>query len=222
MALVKCKECGNQVSTKANSCPACGAKIKKRVGVIGWLFVIFFVLPFAWSIGTQMSKNDPAKSEGGSGIATAQKPTAAPGEPVKKWIKTELKDAMTDEKTVVASTESKNATQFEFPYQKAGGSRLSLSFRRSGNDFDAYLRIDRGQMQCHYSACGFSLRIGDGPVQKWTGLPTTTHDRDMMFVRDAKQLETIVKSGKPFRIGIEFFQAGERVFEFDPAGYPGT
>ncbi|MCY1552646.1 hypothetical protein D9M68_890530 [compost metagenome] len=77
-------------------------------------------------------------------------------------------------------------------------------------------------MQCHYSACGFSLRIGDGPVQKWTGLPTTTHDRDMMFVRDAKQLETIVKSGKPFRLGIEFFQAGERVFEFDPAGYPGT
>ncbi|WP_394854470.1 zinc-ribbon domain-containing protein [Shewanella xiamenensis] len=26
MALVKCKECGEQVSTKAKSCPKCGAK----------------------------------------------------------------------------------------------------------------------------------------------------------------------------------------------------
>ncbi|MCY1357699.1 hypothetical protein D9M69_442020 [compost metagenome] len=77
-------------------------------------------------------------------------------------------------------------------------------------------------MLCSSVNCNFNLRVGDGEVQTWTGLPTTTHDRDMMFVRDAKQLETIIKSGKPFRVGIEFYQAGERVFEFDPAGYPGT
>ncbi|EMO7934150.1 hypothetical protein WDS10_006450, partial [Pseudomonas aeruginosa] len=82
-------------------------------------------------------------------------------------------------------------------------------------------KITKGQMQCGYRDCGFVLRVGEGKAQKWTGVRSSTNDSDLMFVRDAKQLEAIVKSGKPFRIAIEFFQAGERVFEFDPAGYPG-
>ncbi|MBN0690681.1 zinc ribbon domain-containing protein, partial [Pseudomonas aeruginosa] len=52
MALIKCKECGAQVSNKAKACPSCGAKVPKSVGVIGWLFVIFIVLPIAWQFGT--------------------------------------------------------------------------------------------------------------------------------------------------------------------------
>ncbi|RVS47000.1 zinc-ribbon domain-containing protein [Citrobacter freundii] len=30
MALIKCKECGEQVSDKAASCPKCGAPIAKK------------------------------------------------------------------------------------------------------------------------------------------------------------------------------------------------
>jgi RNA polymerase subunit RPABC4/transcription elongation factor Spt4 len=37
MAIVKCKECGNEVSTKASNCPKCGAKVKKPVSWIGYL-----------------------------------------------------------------------------------------------------------------------------------------------------------------------------------------
>lgn len=129
---------------------------------------------------------------------------------------------MTDEKTVVVSVISKNATMFEFPYNRRGAARLTLSFRENGKEFDAYLRIGEGQMQCHSQECGFNLRIGEGQVQKWTGLESSTNESDLMFVRDAKKLEAVVKSGKAFRIGIEFYKAGERVFEFDPSGYPGT
>lgn len=32
MALKKCKECGNQVSTKADACPNCGARLKGKSG----------------------------------------------------------------------------------------------------------------------------------------------------------------------------------------------
>lgn len=39
MALIKCKECGNQVSSSAKSCPKCGAKIKSS-GCFGKLFKI--------------------------------------------------------------------------------------------------------------------------------------------------------------------------------------
>jgi len=50
MAIIKCHECGNEVSSEANACPKCGAKPKKNlsgkeivlglifgIGVIGWL-----------------------------------------------------------------------------------------------------------------------------------------------------------------------------------------
>lgn len=218
MALIKCKECGNQLSSKAKACPGCGAKPAKGVGVLGWIFVIVIVLPLAWNFGTGMGK--PAPGSAASSATTPAK-QSTPAKAAPNWSRSEFKDQMTDETTVVVAAQSKNTTAFDFPYNQAGGSRLTLSFRRKGQELDAYLRIDKGQMLCGYSNCGFTLRITDGEVRPWTGLQSTTNDSDMMFVRDASQLETIVKSGKPFRVGIKFYQAGERVFEFDPAGYPG-
>jgi hypothetical protein len=47
MALKKCKECGNDVSTEADSCPKCGAVIKKKRGflrLIGAAILIFITL----------------------------------------------------------------------------------------------------------------------------------------------------------------------------------
>ncbi|EGT5713139.1 zinc-ribbon domain-containing protein [Cronobacter dublinensis] len=54
MALIKCKECGAEVSSKADVCPKCGAPFKLRVKgpsgcmmillvIIGVLFTIFFI-----------------------------------------------------------------------------------------------------------------------------------------------------------------------------------
>lgn len=44
MALIKCKDCGNEVSSKAESCPKCGAKVKKKgIGLFGWIGILFLV-----------------------------------------------------------------------------------------------------------------------------------------------------------------------------------
>jgi hypothetical protein len=43
MALIKCRECGRDISNQAKSCPQCGAKVKKPVGPLG----IFVVLVLA-------------------------------------------------------------------------------------------------------------------------------------------------------------------------------
>lgn len=47
MALIKCKECGNQISSSAKSCPKCGAKVKSS-GCFGKLFkiAIYIVIGF--------------------------------------------------------------------------------------------------------------------------------------------------------------------------------
>ena len=47
MALIKCKECLNQVSDKADSCPHCGTKVSKKLGcftIAGYLTVGFLVM----------------------------------------------------------------------------------------------------------------------------------------------------------------------------------
>jgi hypothetical protein len=53
MALVKCKECGKEVSSKAETCPNCGVTIKKKSSSPGCLgtglliiLALFFIAPF--------------------------------------------------------------------------------------------------------------------------------------------------------------------------------
>lgn len=62
MALTKCKECGKEVSTKAESCPQCGAVIKKKTGCLGYvgggLLVLFTIgmISSLINVGSQRSK----------------------------------------------------------------------------------------------------------------------------------------------------------------------
>ena len=44
MALTKCKECGEEISKKAEKCPKCGAPAKKKTSLFTWLVTIFVVL----------------------------------------------------------------------------------------------------------------------------------------------------------------------------------
>lgn len=39
MALIKCSECGNEVSDKAKNCPKCGAKVKVPMGKKHWIAI---------------------------------------------------------------------------------------------------------------------------------------------------------------------------------------
>jgi len=48
MALTKCKECGKEISKKAEKCPHCGAPQKKKTSLFTWLVTILIVL---WVIG---------------------------------------------------------------------------------------------------------------------------------------------------------------------------
>jgi uncharacterized paraquat-inducible protein A len=36
MAMQKCKECGNEVSSKAAACPKCGAPVEKKTSWVAW------------------------------------------------------------------------------------------------------------------------------------------------------------------------------------------
>ena len=44
MALIQCKECAKEVSSKAKVCPSCGAKVPKKTSLFTWLVLIFMLL----------------------------------------------------------------------------------------------------------------------------------------------------------------------------------
>lgn len=56
MALVKCKECGNQVSVKAKACPSCGAVPPKKTSVVTWAVLGMIVMIVFLSVGDDVSR----------------------------------------------------------------------------------------------------------------------------------------------------------------------
>lgn len=50
MALVKCHECGTEISTEAKTCPKCGAKVKKEIGGGTVLLIAIATLVGAFAI----------------------------------------------------------------------------------------------------------------------------------------------------------------------------
>ena len=81
MAITKCKECGGELSTEANTCPKCGAKVKRPSGCLKVIVIIFLgfvvlalVAPF---IG---------KREGGSVSNTPSASTVDPRAKVSPYV----------------------------------------------------------------------------------------------------------------------------------------
>lgn len=75
MALKKCKECGNEVSTKAASCPKCGAVLKKKIGYlryIGAAFLIFIILRVIGSL-LNNETNRPTSRSSSSSLSSESK-----------------------------------------------------------------------------------------------------------------------------------------------------
>ncbi|WBE26245.1 hypothetical protein [Denitrificimonas caeni] len=188
--------------------------LAKNNGLTTLVFLGLIVVPIIWLFATQERSSQAVQTEQVAPVTPA--PAA-----MKNWRFNETIDPMTDKKTQTLKLKSINSTAFDFPYNTEGGSYLYIVFRKKGNSFDAYMSIDKGQMICGVNNCKFSLRVGDSEVQTWTGLQSSTYDSDLMFIRDARSFEKIVQRGEPIRIGIEFYEAGVRVFEFDVTDYTG-
>ncbi len=60
MALIKCKECGNEVSSKAETCPICGARISaKPMGCGSLIGVVFLGVIILASLSSIFSSSTP-------------------------------------------------------------------------------------------------------------------------------------------------------------------
>ena len=82
MALIKCKECGKEISSSSSVCPNCGIELKSfnKSKVIGISFIVVGVVSIIWGLGLNYSGiSSSDKSYGGdayTGIQNASSTTA--------------------------------------------------------------------------------------------------------------------------------------------------
>lgn len=78
MALKKCKECGNDVSTKAESCPKCGAVLRKKTsGCTGCLAIVILGTIVVAVISSLTDTGTGSRPSGGSPTTESRPKTQA-------------------------------------------------------------------------------------------------------------------------------------------------
>ena len=116
MALMKCKECGEDVSSKAKTCPKCGAKVPKKTSLLTWLVLVFIIF-------VVYAANQSPTSTGGSSVSTVSS-SPSKSEPTKKlpppkpsWNTFTSKDEMTGKFSAYAhSPKAYPNRRMGFPY----------------------------------------------------------------------------------------------------------
>lgn len=74
MALIKCKECGKEISKKADSCPNCGFNLKKEKenlnqGIGCLVLIVLIILGWLWIDSIEVSEPEPWDQRDNSSMA---------------------------------------------------------------------------------------------------------------------------------------------------------
>ena len=116
MALVKCKECGEEVSTKAKTCPKCGAKAPKKTSLFTW-FVLAFIIFVVYAANQTPSTPSKPKSSTPSSSQQKSESTKKVEPPKPSWITSTSKDEMTGKFSAYAHSPTVYPSKkMEFPY----------------------------------------------------------------------------------------------------------
>ncbi|MGK0269467.1 MAG: RNA polymerase subunit RPABC4/transcription elongation factor Spt4 [Cocleimonas sp.] len=114
MALVKCKECGEEISSKAKDCPKCGAKPPKKTSLFTWLVLIIIV-----SVIYSVSQSSTSTSVTAKETSSASPKISSSVSPKPSWSTTTSKDEMTGEFSAYAHSPRANPSEkMSFPYSK--------------------------------------------------------------------------------------------------------
>jgi hypothetical protein len=247
VALVKCKECGNDVATTAKACPKCGNKIPKRTSTFTWIVGGFFAFVV---FGMVMSGLDQGKQEEERAQAAAERQRAE-AEEVKRiaalppedrathekalaqkkaaaelaerkaqglaWNYREHKDEMAEQPVRTAEVSSVNHVEFDFLYRGAQQARLQLRAHPRYGN-DAMLRIDRGQFNCAVSGCSVRVKFDDGEPQNYFMGEPDDHSTETLFFSDYNTFVAKLRKASIVRIEAGFFQQGNHTFEFRTDG----
>lgn len=228
--LVQCKDCGNQISKNADSCPNCGAKVK-RTSVLTWIAIIFIGMIVISAMSSIMSDEDVISPD--ANISSAEEPVVTAGadetslpvtsepevqETASNWEYEESTDEMRGSASYFATIGSVNNIRLEFPY--TGGTSLFLIIRNMPeNGNEVLISTDNGQLWCEYSNCYMSAKFDDGEVKRYPLARAAAGSSETMFLDGSiEQFINDLKQSKTAMIEIGFFNYGNQQFRFDTNG----
>jgi len=107
MALTRCKECGREVSTKAEVCPHCGVVVKKKTSGCATLVAIIGGVAVVGYIAASMSGNSLAP-------VPSPQPSVPASRPAKEWYEGGTLHRATMREWHEASYENRLATSADF------------------------------------------------------------------------------------------------------------
>lgn len=239
MALTNCKECGHQISKTATQCPNCGAKIK-RTSLFTKLVAGFFALAFLVAIfggggsySDRAEEAEKAAAEQTRIAALSPEQQAAEKERLAKealekqeqrlhslglrWNYDESPDQMGRGTVKLAYVRSLNEVQFDFPYREPQRATLQLrKHPKYGND--VILNIERGQFLCRFDGCAVSVRFGEGKPQTFSAVEPEDNSTTTIFISNYDRFTKNLRRASKVFVEAQFYQEGNRVFEFDTAG----
>lgn len=243
MAMTQCRECGHQVSTKAEACPGCGAKPKTssfffKLVVFGVLLIVVVfavgvavnpkqdveMLTVDATTGAKVRPESLAMAVSPEAPATVQAEPAAKAEPPveppgSQWDYSEMADKMGKGVVRGAKLYSTNEVEFDFPYHQPQRARLVLrNHPRHGKD--VIFSIERGQLQCPpFEGCKVLVRFDDEPAVSYSGTSPEDHSSETLFIENYARFYEKLSKAQRVRISVSVFRQGSPMFEFDLRGF---
>ena len=209
MALKKCKECGHDVSSKAESCPSCGAK-QKESSTFGCLSVVALAIVLFAVIGSFSDTSPPEPTN-------AVTPTPAPAKPI--WTSSSGTDEMTGELRGFAFSPSVGPTRsMAFPY---GDTRSHLAVGCNSSSQWSYFHFSEspnltgGSNHDGYEV--FKARI------RWDSTVTDVEliqewGANTLHFRDESSAIASIKAGRSVRLELDWYGQGKVYFEYSLDG----
>lgn len=155
MSLIKCKECENMVSSRAKTCPRCGAKLKKSIWRIPLIIILsivgglFLLQPFITKTREEVSRTLEETKGILESTATNVKKDIA--EQVKKWINTETKipkELRITCKSVLLIKESRSKYTGVAEFSKGGNVGVTVDVDKDGT---MIFRLDQTDLIALYA-----------------------------------------------------------------------
>lgn len=228
MALIKCKECGADVSSKAQTCPNCGVKVAKKNGLFSVFlaFVIFVSIISIWGNSDDKGEkvNQVSESALGNADSNTQSPENEKTNSVEKveeqnWYYFKSNDEMTCKPMYTASVLSSNTVNFDFPYSGEQHANLTLRTHPAW-DKSVIFGIKKGQFLCtSYDGCKVNVRFDDGPVETFDGSGSNDNSREVIFISNYQRFVGKLMKAKTVRLAANIHQEGSPTFIFDIHGF---
>jgi len=188
MALVKCKECGEQISNKAKTCPKCGAAPPKKTSAFTWIVALFFgAIIFAAMQGSDTSSTSRTTTENRAAGDRASAPTTPTRaeRPEPTWRTTASRDEMSGEQSRFAMSPTVESTRpMNFPYRGTTAT-LAVGCNKSSEwayfNFSNAPNLNRTQIRDSFNEIRTRIRWNDSIedvtlTQRWGA--TTLHFRN--------------------------------------------